>query len=129
MAAVTSEPGRSPKERALAVFARFADKPRQALVLAVALALVFGFIPAHLYAGMAEESKYELILKDVEVAQAGALTDAQYKELPELRAAAVDRMKSARIHIVIMSLLIWCGAGAAIIWVVRRKLIPAAAGR
>jgi hypothetical protein len=105
--------------------------PRRALLAGLALALLFGYLPASLYASSATDSKYALIRRDVESAQSGSLTLTDWQELPRIRQAAVARMESAQGRIAVITFMLWviCAGGVLALWyriVIPRLPVPLA---
>ena len=81
------------------------------------LAIVLGFLPAHLVAGMRERSAFAAIDARVVSAQVAADTPDSYAALDGLRAEQLDAKRSARRMIVLTSLMIWAAAGGALAYV------------
>ena len=105
--------------------------PRVRLATGVALAVVLGFIPAHLVAGMRERSAFGAIDAKIAAVQSTADTPDSYAALDAFRAEQLDAKYGARRSIVVTSLLVWAAAGAALAygWFgLFRARPPAAAG-
>jgi hypothetical protein len=84
----------------------------------VLLAILLGFIPAHLVAAVRERSAFAAIDRKVSAAQAEADTPDGYAALDQLRADQLDAKRSAQRSIALVSLLIWAiaGGGLAYVW-------------
>jgi hypothetical protein len=96
---------------------RFFDgKPRQRLIVGAVLALLVGFVPAHLYASMAE-SGYAEIRRDFE-RQPPPVTQAEYAQARQTHAQVVKQLESKRGQIRAITGGIWVvlAAGLAFAW-------------
>jgi len=98
--------------------------PRMVFAGGMALALALAFLPAHLYASMAERS-YDTIRLEVTHTEP-AVNDAIYRVELEEREAAIDRMRRAKIRIGAITAIIWLatagGLGYAWIRLVQSRL-------
>jgi hypothetical protein len=105
--------------------------PRRALLAGVLLALVVGYLPATLYVSLVAEAKYAVIVKDVELAQSGTLTESQWQDLREVRRDAVTRLEHARTRIAVTTFVVWAMSGVMVLFLWYRQVIPrlAAAAR
>jgi len=92
--------------------------PNLRFALGVVLAIVIGFIPAHLVASMREKSAYESVDKKVIATQKQADTPDAYAALDTFRDEQLGRKQDDRRTIAIMAILIWgvVGAGAGYVW-------------
>lgn len=88
--------------------------PRWKFAAGVLIAIVLGFVPAHLVGAMRESSAYARIDKDLIAAQSAAISPEDFDALDGLRARALDEKKSARRIIMLQALLVWALAGGAI---------------
>ena len=101
------------------------DRPGLRLAVGIGLAVLLGFLPAHLYASGAETKKFDAIRKDVALEQSGDLSLEQWNALGPMRREARARMKSARNAIAVTSFLIWMMCAGGIGYVYFWKLVPA----
>ncbi len=94
------------------------ETPRARFAAGVLLAILIGFIPAHLIASSREASAFRRIDAEVEATQASADTADTYAALDSFRSAQIGRKKSERRSIALTSMLIWAvtGAGIAYVW-------------
>ena len=90
----------------------------------VFLALLLGFIPAHLFAALREGSAYDSARADVSETHreySAATTpdelEAASRNLEQTRRDALSRMQSTQSSIAVLSLLIWAGCGLGLGWV------------
>ncbi|HEY0989688.1 MAG TPA: hypothetical protein VGD80_21620, partial [Kofleriaceae bacterium] len=112
----------APPRTRLATHAQLAASPRARFAVGVVLAIVLGFIPAHIVASMREDRAFRPIDAQVTAVQAAADTLASYNALDGLRAEQLDAKRSARNTIALTSMLMWAAASAAIgfVWFRRR---------
>jgi hypothetical protein len=91
--------------------------PRVRLAAGVLLAIVLGFIPAHVVASLREEGAFREI--DAQVIEAQAAVDSlrAYEALDALRTVQLDAKRSAQRRIALASLVIWAVAGGAVAYV------------
>ncbi|HEY1556315.1 MAG TPA: hypothetical protein VGF94_15875 [Kofleriaceae bacterium] len=91
---------------------------RVRFVAGVLLAIVLGFVPAHVVASVRETAAYAAVDGDVESAQQDAQTPDTYEMLDARRAELLGRKYDDRRTIAVTALLIWaaCGAGIAFVW-------------
>jgi hypothetical protein len=87
---------------------------RVRLAAGVALAIVLGFIPANLVAGMRERSAFGAIDAKITAVQSTADTPDSYAALDAFRAEQLDAKYGARRSIAVTSLLVWAAIGAAL---------------
>jgi hypothetical protein len=87
---------------------------RVRLVAGVALAIVLGFLPAHVVGGIRERSAFGAIDARVVAVQAAADTPARYAALDAFRAEQLEAKYRARRSIAVTALLVWAVAGAAL---------------
>jgi hypothetical protein len=80
----------------------------------VLLAILIGFVPAHLVAAARESSAYKTIDDKVMAAQQLADTPDTYATLDKLRADQLDRKKSEQRNAAIIAFAIWALAGGAV---------------
>lgn len=84
----------------------------------VLLAVVLGFLPAHVIAGMREDSAYEEIDRKVIRAQQAAETPEAYATLDKVRADQLDRKESEQRNAAIIAIFVWglVASGIAFVW-------------
>lgn len=87
-------------------------------IAGVVLAILIGFLPAHLIARSREASAYRDIDAQLVSIQAQADTPDAYAQLDYTRAAFLERKKDERRSIALMALAIWAlvGGGLAFAW-------------
>jgi hypothetical protein len=92
--------------------------PRARFAAGVLLAIVLGFLPAHLIASMREGSAYKAIDNKVLAAQQMADTPETYATLDRMRADQLARKQGEQRNTAIIALAIWAlvGAGIAFVW-------------
>lgn len=92
--------------------------PRVRLVAGVVLAILIGFLPAHLVASMREKSAYDAIDRKVAAEQESATTPDAYAALDQMRSDELDHKKSERRSIAILAFILWgaVGGGVAYGW-------------
>lgn len=88
--------------------------PRPRFAIGIFLAVLLGFIPAHLVGSMREHGKYQEIIMRVRAQQATATTAPEIDALDDYRATELAAMKSARTNIAMVSMLVWLVVGAGI---------------
>lgn len=96
--------------------------PRVRFAAGVVLAIVLGFIPAHVVAAMREQRAFHAIDARVIAAQDAADSQQSYDALDAMRAAQLDAKHSAQRRIALASMLIWAVAGGAIAYVWFRRI-------
>jgi hypothetical protein len=95
---------------------------RVRLAAGVLLAIVLGFVPAHLAAGMRERSAYAAIDRTVASIQSAAATPEAYAALDAFRAAQLDAKRSARRSVIATAMVIWAAAGGALAYAWFRRV-------
>jgi len=92
--------------------------PRARFAAGVLLAVLIGFVPAHLVASMRESSAYKEIDNKVLAAQQLADTPDAYATLDRMRADQLERKKGEQRNAAIIALAIWAlvGGGIAFAW-------------
>jgi hypothetical protein len=87
-------------------------------VTGVLLAIVIGFIPAHIITSVREGSAFKAIDDRVVAAQRAAAPDAELSALDEMRATELANKRSSRRNIAMLSMLIWAlvGTGVGYVW-------------
>lgn len=92
--------------------------PRMRLAAGVLIAILLGFVPAHIVAKLREKSAYAAIDHKVEVLQQDATTSEAYAQLDARRAELLDEKYDERRSIAMLALLIWAaaGGGLAYLW-------------
>ncbi len=101
--------------------AYFQDRPRGRLAAGLALALLLGFLAAHVYASLAE-NRYAEIRRNGEYITAPT-TQEDYDRAVEIRQDAIRALASARNRVAVSSGLIWLATGGAIAFVFFRYLV------
>jgi len=102
-----------------------AAPPRWRFAAGVLIAIVLGFIPAHLVAAMRERSAFSKIDEHVKQVQLKVGTpDAPiaYDRLDDFRRDQEDRKKTERRNIALISMLIWAAAGGLFAYVWFRRI-------
>lgn len=94
------------------------EMPRARLAAGIFLAILLGFLPAHLIASMREGSAFKKIDDQINAAQSAADTPEMYAALDPFRDAQLARKESERRSIALQSLLIWAvfAAGLGYVW-------------
>jgi hypothetical protein len=113
-------PPAAPRTR-LATHAQLAASPRVRLAAGVVLAIVLGFVPAHIVASLREDNAFRPIDSRVTAAHAAVDSQASYEALDALRAEQREAKRSARNKIALTSMLIWAASGGAIAYVWFRR--------
>src|SRR5690606_23402455 len=92
--------------------------PRARFAAGVILAILLGFVPAHLIAAAREDAAFRAIDAQIEATQRAATTADMYAQLDKFRAAQLARKESERQMIALTPMLIWApaGAGPAYLW-------------
>ncbi len=95
-----------------------AAMPRSRIIAGVVLAILIGFLPAHLIASMREAGAFKKIDDQIIATQSAADTPEMYATLDAFRTAQLDRKESERRSIALTSMLIWAiiAAGAGYVW-------------
>jgi hypothetical protein len=111
-----SRPSIQPPTAALA--GRGLADPKTRLAVGVVVAIVLGFVPAHMIASAREHSAYGEIDAKVAKQQAEADTPDTYDVLDGFRDGQLARKYDERRNIAILALLIWgvVGGGVAYVW-------------
>lgn len=109
------EPALPPRQAGLAGVV--ADR-RVRLAAGVALAILIGFVPAHLVAAVREESAFAQIDKEIQARYKSVLTEGDWDALDAMLARQIERKKDQRRSIALASFLIWglVGGGVAFVW-------------
>ena len=97
-------------------------EPQVRFALGVLVAILLGFIPAHVSASMREHSIYGSIDSKVETVQAAVDTAEEYAALDTFRAEELNQKHSERRMIAFTSLLIWAAAAGALAYVWFRRV-------
>jgi len=87
-------------------------------IAGVVLAIVIGFLPAHLLARSREASAYHEIDTQLVSLQAQAETPEEWEQLDHTRASFLERKQDERRNIALMALVIWAlvGGGLGYAW-------------
>lgn len=107
---------------ALASEHRLLVSPRVRFAAGVLLAVVLGFVPAHVVASIREDRAFRAIDAGVLAVQDAADSKQSYDALDAMRAAQLDAKQSAHRRIALTSMLIWAVAGAAVAFVWFRRM-------
>ena len=91
---------------------------RVRMIAGALLAVLLGFLPAHLYARSREKSAYAAIDQKLQSAQIAADTPDAWSALDSTRANALERKEDERRSIALIALVIWglVGGGIAYGW-------------
>jgi hypothetical protein len=91
---------------------------RVRLAVGVALAILIGFVPAHLVAAVREDSAYAQVDREIQARYKSVLTEADWDALDPMLARQIERKKEQRRSIALASFLIWglVGGGVAFLW-------------
>jgi len=94
------------------------EMPRARIAAGVGLAIILGFIPAHLIASMREDKAFQKIDAQIVATQTAADTPEMYAALDSFRAAQLARKESERRSIALTSMLIWgvVAVGLGYVW-------------
>jgi hypothetical protein len=94
------------------------ETPRWRFAAGVLLAIILGFLPAHLIASSRESSAFAKIDAEVVAAQNSADTPELYDALDSFRDAQRDHKQTEKKRIAMMSMLIWAvtSGGLAYVW-------------
>ena len=118
MRAVAAD-GAAPEAARRSLAESFGPRPR--FVAGVVLAVLLGFIPAHLVARAREHSAYGEIDAKLEALQQSADTPEAYEGLDHARAVMLDHKYGERHSIALLALAVWAivGGGIAYAWMRR----------
>ena len=97
-------------------------EPRARFAAGVFLAVLLGFVPAHIVASIRESSTYGAIDTKVRVAQQMADTPEAYASLDRMRAEQQRNKDSARRNAALIAFAVWALAGAGLAFVWFRKI-------
>ena len=95
---------------------------RVRLVAGVVIAILLGFLPAHIVARIREKAAFGDVDRKVLAMQADIQTDDAYEQLDTRRADLLERKYSERNSIAIMAFLIWAAAGGGIAYLWFRRM-------
>jgi hypothetical protein len=104
-----------------AVKAQLAN-PRIRFAAGVVIALLIGFIPAHVIASVRERAAFSEIDHRLHDRQAAVQSMEEYEQLDKVRARALERKYDERRDIALTAILIWAGVAAAIAYVWFRRV-------
>ena len=96
--------------------------PNVRFVLGIAVAILLGFVPAHLVASVREKSAFASIDQHVLATQKQVDSPEAYATLDAFRSEQLARKHGERQSIAIMALLVWGAAGGAIAYVWFRRI-------
>lgn len=98
-----------------------AERPRLRLGVGAALAVLLGFLAAHLAASL-RESGYADIRRDVIEAQAEVVSEDQWNALDGIRAAALERLDARKTNAIITALAVWVLVGGGVVFAWQRAI-------
>jgi hypothetical protein len=98
--------------------------PKIRFAAGVIIAILVGFIPAHLVASMRERSAYAEIDAKVNEVQQQAETPETYAALDGFRAVQLEHKHEDRRNAALLAMLVWAAAGAGIAFVWFKKIAP-----
>ncbi|MCG8422920.1 MAG: hypothetical protein MJE77_33860 [Proteobacteria bacterium] len=95
-----------------------AGVPRARYATGVFLALLLGFLPAHIFASVREGSVFDEIDAQVQADQERIVDIDDWNALDGMRQAQLDRKESAQFNIALGGIFIWllAGAGVSFLW-------------
>jgi hypothetical protein len=96
---------------------RWLRDERARFVIGVAIAVVLGFVPAHLVASVRQDAAFTEIDARVTERQAEVTTRDEWAQLDVLRSAQLDRKQAAHRNVVLFAMAVWAAVGAAIAYV------------
>jgi len=103
---------------------RLAESARARFAAGVFLAVLLGFVPAHVIASVREGAAFAAIDATVAEQQARVSSLEDWQGLDRVRAAQLDRKRTERRSIALFSLLVWAAAGGGIAFAWFRVLDP-----
>ena len=96
--------------------------PKIRFAVGVVIAIVLGFIPAHLISHFQESSAFAKIDANVTNVQKDVATPDDYAALDGFRAGQLERKHDERRNIALLAMVIWAAAGAGIAYVWFRRI-------
>jgi DNA-binding GntR family transcriptional regulator len=115
------EPKVTPRIR-LATQAYVVRSTRARFAAGVLLAIVVGFVPAHIVASLREDQAYRPIDARVIATQAAVDSQPSYDALDAFRADQLDAKRGARTTIAFTALLVWAAVGGTIAYLWFRRV-------
>jgi hypothetical protein len=106
----------------LASARRLGRNDRARFVAGVALAIVLGFIPAHVVASVRQDAAFTEIDARVTMRQAEVTTRDEWNQLDVLREAQLERKRAAHRNIALFALLVWGSVGGVVAYVWFRRI-------
>jgi hypothetical protein len=100
----------------------FAGHRRARFATGALLAVLIGFLPAHLLSSVREHSAYAEIDKHLAEKQSQAQSIEQWNQLDKIRDNDRDQKVAEKHSIAVLSLLLWAGVSAAFVFVWFRKI-------
>jgi hypothetical protein len=100
----------------------FVGKEIPKIFAGVIFALLLGFIPAHLYASSAEDSRFGEIRKDITSVQKDVTSKKAWDALDATRDQALKDMSHARGRIEVVAAILWIGVASGLGWAWFKKL-------
>jgi len=98
--------------------------PKIRFAAGVIIAILVGFIPAHIIAGMREKSAYAEIDAKVDEVQKQSDAPDTYASLDVFRATQLEHKHEDRRNAALLAMLIWAAAGAGVAFVWFKKIAP-----
>ncbi|MBP6837660.1 MAG: hypothetical protein KA190_10170, partial [Kofleriaceae bacterium] len=97
---------------------RLLGQERARMVVGAVVAVVLGFVPAHIYGVVREGGTYGTIDAELRQAQSQVQTVDDWDRLEPIRASALARKQRAQGDIATTAVLLWllAGAGVAYVW-------------
>lgn len=115
----STSPGESPVAR---VRRALADSERVRFAAGILLALLLGFVPAHVFASIRERSGFAELDREVRQAYEQATDIEEWNALDGYREAMRERKETQRRNIALSSILVWALAGGALGYLWFRKI-------
>jgi len=97
-------------------------EPRVRFAAGIFLAIIIGFVPAHVVAKMREDAAFATVDKKVIVAQQTADTLDTWKALDSLRADQLARKEAEKRNAAIIGFVVWALVGAGVGWAFFKKV-------
>jgi hypothetical protein len=92
---------------------RWLRDERARFLMGVAIAVVLGFVPAHLVADVRQDAAFTEIDARVTERQAEVTTRDEWVQLDVLRAAQLERKQAAHRNVVLFAMAVWAAVGGA----------------
>ena len=98
--------------------------PKIRFAAGVIIAILVGFIPAHVVASLREKSAYAEIDAKVDEVQKQSDAPDTYASLDAFRATQLDHKREDRRNAALLAMLVWAAAGAGVAFVWFKKIAP-----